>query len=812
VSSTTRDTDTQAPTSPPGFVSTSVSATEVGLHWNASTDDVEVAEYRVFRDGVEIASLTASQTSFSDAGRSPDSFYDYEVIALDTSGNESTAAGPIVGATLPLDAQAPTTPANLLASAVSPTRIDLSWTASTDNVGVTGYRLLKDGVEIALLPNSQTSYIDQGLSPETSHDYEVFALDAAGNISGGTAVNGTSLPTTLGLFRAWGFEEGSGSHALDSSGNSGDGVLENGASRAVSGYFGESLQTDGTSGNVDLGTLDIPTSEMTIMVWFNADDFGVADARLVSKSTGAQANDHLWMLSTIRGPSLRFRLKTDDSSDTTTLIGSGGTFSAGTWVHAAATYDGTTMRIFQNGIEVGSVAKSGAIAQDPTVRAWIGGNPGRANQVFDGRIDEVKIFGRALSAAEIVTEMDKAAPPIFDAEAPTEPLALQALATSSSTIDLSWDPSTDNAVLAGYRVFQDGVELGTTTELSFTVNGLSPETTYGFSVLAFDASGNESTTAGPIDETTEGIDTESPTTPGLLVATTVSAIQIDLTWTSSTDNVGVVNYRLLRDGIEVALIPGTQVSYTDLGLTPDTTFSYDLIALDAEGNESLPATNTGTTLASSTDLLVALGFESSGTEVSDGSGNANHGVLENGATRSLSGYTGSALETDGSAGNVDLGYLDIPSNQLTIMCWIRADDFGTRDARIVSKSTGSAANDHLWMLSTIGGPSLRFRLKTDDGNSTATLIGSGATLTAGTWIHATATYDGSTMRLYQDGVEVASIAKSGNIAQDPTVKAWVAGNPGRANQVFDGRIDDFKIFTRALSPAEVAAEMIQPAP
>ncbi|MEM7263247.1 MAG: LamG-like jellyroll fold domain-containing protein, partial [Planctomycetota bacterium] len=444
---------------------------------------------------------------------------------------------------------------------------------------------------------------------------------------------------------------------------------------------------------------------------------------------------------------------------------------------------------------------------------WIGGNPGRANQVFDGRIDEVKIFGRALSPAEILTELDEPVPPFFDDEDPTPPLNLQGFATSSSSAELSWDPASDNAVLAGYRVFQDGVEIGTTSQLNYAVAGLSPETTYGFSVVAFDAAGNVSTAAGPVDVTTDSIDTEPPTVPGGFVASVVSAVRVDLSWTDSTDNVGVASYRLRRDGVEIALVPDTQLSYVDQGLTPDTTYSYDVTAVDAEGNESGAASDAATTLGTSADLWVAFGFEEAGgIDVFDSSGSLNDGILENGAVRSLNGYSGSALETNGSAGNVDLGNLDIPSGQLTIMCWINADDFGTDDARIVSKSTSQSSNDHLWMLSTIGGPSLRFRLKTDDGAATTTLIGSGGTLTAGTWVHATATYDGSTMRLYQDGVEVGSIAKTGAVAQDPGVAAWIGGNPGRANQVFDGRIDDLKIFTRALSPVEIATEMDQPAP
>ncbi len=204
---------------------------------------------------------------------------------------------------------------------------------------------------------------------------------------------------------------------------------------------------------------------------------------------------------------------------------------------------------------------------------------------------------------------------------------------------------------------------------------------------------------------------------------------------------------------------------------------------------------TGSDPGSGPDLVAAFGFEAtSGTLVSDASGNGNNGTLENDADRSANGYSDQALETNGLDGHVDLAGLDVPGTQLTLMAWINADDFGTSDARILSKSTGAAAADHVWMLSTVTGSHVRFRLRTTDGNSTTTLIGTGDTLSAGTWHHVAATYDGTTMRLYQDGNQVGSVARTGDIFQAPTVNAYIGANPGSGSQVFDGRIDDVKIF------------------
>jgi hypothetical protein len=102
------------------------------------------------------------------------------------------------------------------------------------------------------------------------------------------------------------------------------------------------------------------------------------------------------------------------------------------------------------------------------------------------------------------------------------------------------------------------------------------------------------------------------------------------------------------------------------------------------------------------------------------------------------------------------------------------------------------------MVSTIrknGQKRLRFRLKTDNGG-TSTLIGN-AVLTAGQWTHVTATYDGIVMKLYQDGVEVGSLAKTGTIATSASVEAWIGANPDNA-RYFDGLIDDVRIYGEAL--------------
>src|SRR2546422_859375 len=174
--------DTTPPTVPTGLVAVAISPTQIRLTWNPSTDNVGVTGYLVYNadDGSTIATTTT--TSFTHSGLVPGTTHNYRVSAFDAVPNHSPWIDPPVSmTTLPPDTTAPSTPTELFASAVSSSQINLSWTASTDNVKVTRYIVRRDGVKVAT--PAATSYADPGLSAATTYSYTVAARDAAGNIS-----------------------------------------------------------------------------------------------------------------------------------------------------------------------------------------------------------------------------------------------------------------------------------------------------------------------------------------------------------------------------------------------------------------------------------------------------------------------------------------------------------------------------------------------------------------------------------------------------------------------------------------------------
>jgi hypothetical protein len=108
------------------------------------------------------------------------------------------------------------------------------------------------------------------------------------------------------------------------------------------------------------------------------------------------------MLSTINNSNtgrLRFRLKAGSSS-TTTLIAGAGEITEGEWTHVTGVYDGSTMRLYQNGVEVGVANQTGAIAASGA-SVFIGANPPNVARTWDGRIRDVRIYDRALTLDEI---------------------------------------------------------------------------------------------------------------------------------------------------------------------------------------------------------------------------------------------------------------------------------------------------------------------------------------------------------------------------------------------------------------------------
>jgi hypothetical protein len=165
------------------------------------------------------------------------------------------------------------------------------------------------------------------------------------------------------------------------------------------------------------------------------------------------------------------------------------------------------------------------------------------------------------------------------------------------------------------------------------------------------------------------------------------------------------------------------------------------------------------------------------------------------------GRVGGALAFDGADDYVDIGTIDIPAgNGMTVALWLRPDAVSSM-ARLISKATGTAEQDHYWMVSMFG-TALRFRLKA--GGSTSTLLTQQNLLVAGRWYHVACTYDQSAMRIYVNGAPLVSLPKTGMLDVNPAVTAAIGDQPpGAGDDPFAGVIDDVRLYQRALSEMEI---------
>ena len=191
-----------------------------------------------------------------------------------------------------------------------------------------------------------------------------------------------------------------------------------------------------------------------------------------------------------------------------------------------------------------------------------------------------------------------------DTEVPTTPTALAAVNPTETTVDLSWTASTDNIAVSSYDVYLGGAFYVNTSSntTTYTVTGLTASTAYTFTLLAKDASGNESSLSTSATETTTAPDTEDPTIPASLTASNPTASTIDLSWTASTDNTAVTSYDVYVGGIFYVNTGSNTTTYTVLNLASETAYTFTILAKDAAGNASSQSNSAiETTLVGSSD-------------------------------------------------------------------------------------------------------------------------------------------------------------------------------------------------------------------
>ena len=515
------------------------------------------------------------------------------------------------GAVEKTDHRAPSAPARLVATGATPTTISIAWRRSHDNIGVTGYAVYARGLRVGV--PTATSFVIRRLVCGKSYRFAIDAFDKAGNrsarrlVRAATAPCGSSAPksdtkapTVPQRLHMTRLKPKTATFAWHPSK---DDVL-------VSGYR---LFRDGTL------VAQTKRRQATLGI------FGCGETHAI----GVQAFDAAGHASTVQVLTFhtaRCAARTVDQRSPTApdglaVVRSSTTSVSLTWRPSRDNVGLAGYGVYSRGKRVGKPAMPGFTVGRLAC--------GRSYRFAVDAIDTAQNHSaRRLIRAKTSTcstgtasapspppsnpapsppppspppPSSSPAPSPGDTQAPATPPNLHTTDTTRTEITIAWSAATDNRGVTVYRLYRNGTFVATTGARSATFGALECETSYTLGVAASDAAGNLSQQATLTARTQDCAsggpppDTSPPTIPLLLVATATTRTTASLSWTDSTDNVGISGYDVFANGSRVGTAAGP--SYTVVGLSCATGYTFQVSAFDAAGNRSMRASATATTSA-----------------------------------------------------------------------------------------------------------------------------------------------------------------------------------------------------------------------
>jgi cellulose 1,4-beta-cellobiosidase len=435
------------------------------------------------------------------------------------------------------DTTAPSTPGALTVTGTTSSTATLSWTASSDNVAVTGYDVYR-GSSLAGTVTG-TTFTDTALSPSTAYSYTVKAHDAAGNQSAASAAvtATTAAGTTTGTTTC----DPQGTMSI----NGGEYTLQ--ANEWNSTAQQCVTATTGTAWSLSTANFNLTTSgaPATYPSLYKGCHWGACTTNSnlpiqVSKLGSATSS---W--STVQPASGAYDVAYDlwiNSTPTTSgqpdgteimiwLNSRGGVQPFGTKT-ATTTIDGrtydvwtgqqTSWKIISYVLQPGATSVSNLNVKSLIDDSVARGSTNASHYLIDAEAGfEVWQGGQGLTTNSFSFN---AAPATTDTTAPSTPTGLAVTGTTSTTASLSWNASTDNVAVTGYDVYRGSTLAGTATGTTFTDTALTPSTAYSYTVKAHDAAANQSAASAAVTATT------TASTAGTLLTQGRNA------WASSTES------------------------------------------------------------------------------------------------------------------------------------------------------------------------------------------------------------------------------------------------------------------------------------
>jgi RHS repeat-associated protein len=540
--------DTTAPSAPTNLTMSTNSCTSVGLSWTAATDNLSVTGYDVYNGSTKVGTTTTA-TTYTITGLLPNTSYSFTVKARDAAGNTSSASSELAVTTL-ADTTAPSAPTNLVASNKSYTSVSLSWTASTDNVAVTGYDVYDGTLKVGSTTNT-TTYVVNGLIPNTSHQLTVKARDYAGN----TSVASSSLEvTTLA-----------------------DTIVPTAPTNLVvsdRSYNSVSLSWMESSDNVAVTGYDIYVGSSKVGSTTNANTYTVSGLMPnTSYQFTVQARDAAGNIS-LASTSLSVTTDADTTAPTVP-----GNFNVVSKDYSSISLSWTA-----------SIDNVGVIAYDIYIGTTkVGQTNDQTNYTITGLTPDTS-YSLTVKARDLANNTSLASTALVvitnaDTQPPTVPSNLTVTSHSVSEVVISWSQSTDNIAVIEYEVFRDGIQVASLgSEITnYKDSGLNPNTQFKYTIKAKDKAGNLSCESDAVSITTE-VDNIAPSKPDNISCIIKDGNTFNLLWDGSTDNGVIAGYDIYCNGNKIGSTIDTNYIY--IGKQFITDYIFTVKARDLAGNTS----------------------------------------------------------------------------------------------------------------------------------------------------------------------------------------------------------------------------------
>jgi chitodextrinase len=425
----------------------------VVLTWSPAADDASAVAYRVYRNGALLGTTTA--TTWTNTTVASGTTYTYSVRAIDSAGNLGDST-PGLAMTTP-DTVAPAPPASLAVEArPNPGRVELTWPAATDDVGVTAYELSRDGAVLATV--TTTSYTDAAVAGTTTYSYAVVALDAAGNRSSAATATATTPDLTAP-----------------------------GVPAPTATAYGDRVALAWSAATDDVGVTayDVYRDGTLLASVASTSYTDTAVAQGAAYTYAVRARDAAGNV----GAAGTVSATVPDATAPSAPGGLAATSSSG---RVGLTWSAASDNV---GIAAYEVLRDGALVARVTATSYAD------TAVVQGRTYGYSV--RAVDAAGNRGPSAAASVTVADTTAPSVPAGLRAQALSSPPrVALAWSASSDNVGVRGYRVYRDGVLVATTSGTSFTDTGVRGSRTYRYQLTAYDAAGNASGATVSVSATT----------------------------------------------------------------------------------------------------------------------------------------------------------------------------------------------------------------------------------------------------------------------------------------------------------------------